>query len=80
MKLTKLINAGLTIRDALVLQRISNVAETTKGILDKNICPAHLTQIADKLIAKGLITRGDHPTDRRRYTYKPTDEGLALTQ
>lgn len=79
MKLEKLIAQGLTIRDALVLQRIAAGAETTEGILDKCISPAYLTQIADKLIAKRLIERGNHPTDRRRYTYKATEDGQLLT-
>jgi DNA-binding MarR family transcriptional regulator len=40
---------------------------------------AGMTRLLDRLEAKGLITRGKHPDDRRSIVIEPTKDGTALT-
>jgi DNA-binding MarR family transcriptional regulator len=77
MKHEKLIKTGLTVRDALILHRIASGCETNESLIDELTGP-NITRITDKLVAKKLITRRHHPSDRRRYVYTITAKGKEL--
>lgn len=40
--------------------------------------PSSMTNVVDRLVGRGLLTRDDHPTDRRRVMVAATEAGIAL--
>ena len=78
MDYQKIIKNRLTVRELLVLSKMKSGATSPKEICDDQVSPALLTGITDKLIAKGLINRANHATDRRRYVYTITKAGKSL--
>ncbi|MEM9286571.1 MAG: MarR family winged helix-turn-helix transcriptional regulator [Pseudomonadota bacterium] len=50
-----------------------------KAIADAlGVAPTTLQSVLDRLIRKGYLERGDHPTDRRAKVHRLTVEGRAL--
>ena len=80
MNYTELIRHNMTVRDAAVLHKVCHGCNEVPDLIDDQISTVSVSQITDKLFAKGLIRRCPHPTDRRRYQYFPTPEGKALAK
>jgi DNA-binding MarR family transcriptional regulator len=81
--LSTLLHNGLTVRDATVLDRLSNSHSLTGLELTcADITPANLTRIIDKLVNKGLVKRLSHKqsgqSDRRKVTIQITAWGRVI--
>ena len=44
------------------------------------LTPPSTSRLVDNLIARGLLTRSDHPADRRRVRLTVTDPGMAILE
>jgi DNA-binding MarR family transcriptional regulator len=81
--LSTLLHNGLTVRDATVLDRLSNSHSLTGLELTcADITPANLTRIIDKLVNKGLVKRLSRKqsgqSDRRKVTIQITPLGKVI--
>ena len=83
MKLNTLLNNSLTVRDGIVLTRLSEYGTSSaKPLTCDKITPANLSRIVAKLVDKGLITRISRTEsgekDQRRVTMTITKLGKAI--
>lgn len=84
--ITDAINARLRTQDLhLAAAQALAVLEGAEGPLTPNEINAHLhltsgsvTSLLDRLEQRGLVTRGPHPTDRRKVLVSITDAGSEL--
>jgi DNA-binding MarR family transcriptional regulator len=47
---------------------------------ETGLATASVTDLIDRLVAKGYVTRGAHPTDRRRIAVTLNEESVAATR
>jgi len=75
---------GLTFAryEALVLLTFSRRGSLPLGKMGERLMihPTSVTNIVDRLEARGLARRVDHPSDRRTTLCEITDEGVALVE
>ena len=78
MNYKKMISNDLSPRDCLILLKLNrrkNGVGTPTELADDLISPQSITQIGDKLIARGLIERDHSRDDRRKVILAITDAG-----
>ena len=75
MNYKRMIKNGLNARDCCVLEKLKRGDESPGELADDLISKVSMTQIADKLLEKGYITRTPAEHDRRRLVLSITPEG-----
>ena len=79
MKLLTLLQHKLTVRDGVILHRLSHVDQTThKQLVCPLISPANLTRILDKLADRGIVDRKPCPEDGRSQIVSLTEAGREM--
>ncbi len=73
---------GLTTPQLICLQRVVEHSNLTLSLLTREVSlsASTVTGIADRLEAKGLLTRERAPTDRRKIYLRPTDSGKEIVK
>ena len=80
MKTQRCLEAGFTIREAHILEKIVKGAMYPNELIDQWCSSATISTITESLVRKGYITRKQHPTDRRRYEYLATELGINMVR
>ena len=75
MNYTKMIKTGLNARDCCILEKLKQSDQSPGELADELISSVSMTQIADKLLDKGFITRKPAENDRRKYILAITPAG-----
>ena len=77
--LHKLLTNGLTVRDAIVMERANQSAPVNHKLLCcEHISPANCTRILKKLEARGYISRESSEEDRRWCLFATTSKGKEI--
>ena len=75
MNYKKIINKGLTARECYTLQKLATGDQSPTELADDLVSKVSITQIGDKLLANGYITRTPSPMDRRKLILSITKKG-----
>ena len=75
MNYKKMIKHELSARDCCVLEQLMKGAQSPGDLADSIISGASITQITDKLLGKGFITRAPAQHDRRKLILTITPAG-----
>ena len=75
MNYTKMIKHGLNARDCCILEKLKQGDQSPGDLADDLISSVSMTQISDKLLAKGFITRKPAQHDRRKLILTITPAG-----
>ena len=75
MNYKKMITKGLNARDSYVLEKLATGDQSPTELADELVSKVSMTQIADKLLKKGYITRKPAQHDRRKLVLSITKKG-----
>ena len=75
MTYKQMLTKGFSARDCYALEKLATGDQSPTELADDLVSKVSITQIGDKLLANGYITRTPSPMDRRKLILSITKKG-----